>query len=342
MNPKILFLSHNPHEAHLSFAKSVGAYVKILRLDFIVKTLKKFPKLRDLYVLVSFFYSIFIKSDWDVIISEGGSSFYVSVFLKARNPRIKIVFLDIDLFFYTREKGEHPKEFISKTVSLFYGRFKTIRNATKSIDAVLSVSEQNKEMASRHVNVPSEVTPPYPSGAKKWDIPRKNYGLYVGRLDEDKNIRRIVEFGIQCPYFEKFIILGDGTLRDYVESAARLNRKIVYLGYRRDVARFYSECRFLVHIPDWDPHPCTTMEAALCGCFPVISKGVGTKYLFDKHFITGNPDDFEDINNKIKYFLDNEGKMRRRLARISKKIPSKADSVNNFKSKFYDILKEIQ
>ena len=327
---KTIFLSHHPHEVHLEFAKSVNAKIKTVHLNWFIKLTKKAFFLNYFYPLISLFYSFFIRGNEDCLLVDGGSSLYLAAFLKIRRPRLKIIFLDGDLFFYGL-KDVLLKGHLNKLPIFFYNK----------IDGVISVSEQSRQKAEKYVNVPVLVSPPYPQPMKKTSVKRKNYGLYVGRLDPDKNIKRIVEFGLQCPYFEKFIVVGDGTQKEYVKDLSQVNTKLVYAGQRKDVNKFYSECKFLIHIPDYDPHPCTTMESALCGCFPIISTGTGTKYLFNKQFIIENPNDFDSINKKIGYILKNEKKSRELLSSSSKKFPSKSLSIRSFKNNFHRMIKEV-
>jgi len=332
---KTLFLSHNPEGVHLEFAKSIDAEIKIIPFKSYISLTKSYKLLSYLYPFISLIYSLFIRFKGEIIIVDGGSSLYTAVFFKKRNPKIKIIYLDGDLLFYNiitqKLNRKHNK------IKLFF-----IMKLIKNIDASISVSKQNKEFLSQILKVPGKVVVPYPKEIKRISLKRKDYGLYVGRLDPDKKIERIINFAIQCPYFEKFIVVGDGILNKYVRRIANNNKKIFYFKKRDDVEKFYSKCKFLIHIPDSDPHPCTTMEAVICGCFPILSKGVGTKYLFDDIFIVNNPDDFNEINDKINFILNNEKKSRYLLKESFKKILSKKECLIKFKKEFNLLLNKIQ
>ena len=328
---KVLFLSHKPHEVHLEFAKAVGAKIKQVNLDWFVRLTKKIPLMSYVYPLVSIFYSFFVRVKEDFLLVDGGSSLYVAAFIKVIHPNIKIIFLNGDLFFYNLKKSSLESQ-LGKIPSFFYN----------NIDGIISVSKQSEDMALNYLKVPSEVVTPYPKNIKNVKVKRKNYGLYVGRLDPDKNIKRIVEFGLQCPYFEKFFVVGDGSFRSYIEELSKENSKLVYFGHRKDIERFYSECKFLIHLSDKDPHPCTTMEAALGGCFPIISEGTGTKYLFDKYLRVNDSGNFSEINKKIRYIIDNESELRKELKIQTKRFPTKDGSIGEFINKFSIIFKKIE
>ena len=323
---KIIFLSHNPHEVHLDFAESVGAEIKKMPfLDSWVNLTKRFRPFVLLQIPISFLYAIFMAPK-DIIISDGGSCLWVAAFLKLKNKKTKLIYLDADLMFYKADKR-------NKIVNLF------IRRAAKKIDGIISVSEQNKKYISLYSGAPVKVVPPYLKNMKKSGLKRKNYGLYVGRLDPDKNIKRVIEFAEQCPFVEKLLIVGDGVQKNFVEAEARRTGKIIYAGARDDVGKFYDQCKFLIHIPDADPHPCTTIEAAACGCFPIISEESGTSYLFDDIFLIENPDDFKEINKRIETILDNEKKYSKILAESMKNYPKKEKLLNKFKESFGELIK---
>jgi glycosyltransferase involved in cell wall biosynthesis len=324
---KILFLSHHPHEIHLQIVKSLGTRIQILHLEWLVNLTKKISFVWYFYFLFSFLYSLFIKVKEDILLVDGGTSLYIGVFLKIRYPNLKIILFDDDLFFYKiNEKS------LINLPSVFYNK----------IDAVISVSEQNKERILRYIKVPAYSFSPYPRSLKKIKEIRRNDGLYLGRLDPDKDIKRIIKFGLQCPFFEKFIIVGNGIFKSYTKKLSLVNKKLIYNKPTKEVEKFYSRCKFLIHIPDYDPHPFTTMEAALCDCFPIISKGVGTNYLFDDLFIVNDPNNFEEINEKIKYILENENEAKRLLKDSIKRFSTKDKTIKDFHNKFYKLINEIR
>lgn len=314
---KAIFLSHLPHESHLAFANSVNARTLDLKINWYVTGAKKILFLGHFYPIIAFIYSLFINVDGDVILVDGGSSLIIAYFLKIMNKNVKIIYIDDDLYFY------NIKTKLGKKInSIFYNK----------IDAVISVSKQNMQKTLEYINKPIMVCEPFPKDVRKVKIKRKNYGLYVGRLDLDKNIKGIITFAIQCPYFEKFIIIGNGSHVDYVKKICRKNKKIVYLGEKDNLSDYYSECKFLIHLPDFEPYGCTPLEATLCNCYPIVSKGVGSKYLFNNLFIVNNSNDFREINKKVKYILDNE-KYAYSLLRLARsKIKLKKKSVDTFKS----------
>ena len=322
---KTLFLSHKPHPAHLGFAEAVGAKVKILPFEKFARAIQTYPIIGGgAYAILSFVRGLCMSEQADFLIVDGGLPIPTAIALKKRHPGLKVVYLDADLFLYSIQ---------NRTVEW--------KMLLGTIDGIITVSKEHRKHIPVFLNVPIRICPPYPKDIQRRDVPRKKYGVYVGRLDSDKNIQKTIEFGLQCPHFEKFIVVGDGLFRPHLERIALKNKKIQYVGWQKDVETYYNTSSFLIHIPDHDPHPTTTMEAALGGCFPIISGGVGTKYLFNKIFIVNDANNFDEINQKIKFIRDHEGSARALLQEATQKIMRKDDSLRCCKKAFFEIIKEL-
>jgi len=327
MTDRVLFLSHDPHAVHTAFAQSVGAREYCTGLKKYVALTKKIPWTGHFFAPYSFIRSLFIKAPEDILLVDGGASIYLALGLKLRKPWLKIIYLDGDTMFHSVRNAKPYQQYLAAKL-------------LKRIDAVISVSKQNQAQVT--IDVPSAVCPPFPKTVQLANVERKPYGLYVGRLDPDKNIMDIISFGLQCPDFERFVVVGDGVLRPEIEKIAQENPKLQFAGFRTDVSRYYSMCSFLVHLPEYDPHPTVTMEAALCGCFPIMSPGTGSKYLFDPLFTVQNPTDFPTINEKVSYITRNQSKLRESLNKNIEKIPTQESSVSHFKKTFSYLAQQIQ
>jgi len=151
-----------------------------------------------------------------------------------------------------------------------------------------------------------------------------------------------MRLALQCSCFDKFIIAGNGAYKNYIRKVALEKNKILYLEWRKDLTPLYKQCKFLIHIPDYDPHPCVPMEAALAGCFPIISEGTGLGYLFDDIFIVKDPENFNDIRKKICYINKRPKEAKKLLAEAIKKFPRKEESLRNFQKIFNEILIKLK
>lgn len=320
MPAKVLFLSHDPHAVHTAFAQSIGAREYRTSLKKFVALTKKIAWTGHFFAPYSFLYSLFIRVNEDIVFVDGGASVYVALGLKLRQPRLRIIYLDGDTMFHAVRHAKPYQQYLAGKL-------------LKHLDAVISVSQQNQQQVT--IDVPQAVCPPFPKAVTLVDQPRKTDGLYIGRLDPDKNIMQIIAFGLQCPDFEKFVVVGDGVLRPEIEQLARENPKLQYVGFQSEVATYYSSCSFLIHTPDYDPHPTVTMEAALCGCFPIMSPQTGSNYLFDPVFTVADPADFTAMNERIAYIKTHQPAMRESLKKSAENIPTKESSVAHFKKSFF-------
>ena len=327
MKFKVLFLSHDPHPVHTAFADSVGARYYQTQLKKFVACTKTVRWTGHFYAPYSFLYSLFIRVKEDVVLIDGGASLYVALGLKLRNWRLKLMYLDGDTMFYSLHQAKSYQKYLAyKLLTL--------------LDAVISVSDLNQSYVT--IAVPKAVCVPFPAAVQSANIQRQQYGLYVGRLDPDKKVMEVITFALQCPIFEKFVVVGDGVLRPEIEKLAATNPKLQYEGWQKDVAYYYSQCSFLIHLPDHDPHPTVTMEAALCGCFPIMSPGTGSKYLFDPVFTASDPADFTALNDKITYISHNQTRMRALLRDSLAKVPTRESSIAHFLQSFDVLLKQIK
>jgi glycosyltransferase involved in cell wall biosynthesis len=327
MMPSVLFLSHDPHEVHAAFAQAVGARYYQTHLKKFVALTKSIPFTGHFFAPYSFFYSLFITVTEDILLVDGGASIYLALGIKWRKPHVRIVYLDGDTMFHAIRHAKPYQQYLAAKL-------------LRGIDAVISVSAQNQSLVT--IDVPQAVCPPFPKAVTKTNADRKPYGLYVGRLDPDKNILDSIAFGLQCPHFEKFIVVGDGVLRKDVEQIAQKNPKLQYVGYQKNVSDYYNTCSFLIHLPEYDPHPTVTMEAALCGCFPIMSPGTGSNYLFDPLFTVADPADFNLLNDRIAYIQQNTAALRDQLTTDAKEIPTRTASIEQFRKSFVNLVNQIK
>lgn len=327
MMPSVLFLSHDPHEVHAAFAQAVGARYYQTHLKKFVALTKLIPFTGHFFAPYSFIYSLFITVTEDIILVDGGASIYLALGIKWRKPNVRIVYLDGDTMFYSIRNAKPYQQYLAAKL-------------LRGIDAVISVSEQNHSQVT--ISAPGAVCTPFPKAVTKTNVDRKPYGLYVGRLDPDKNIIDVISFGLQCPTLEKFIVVGDGVLRKEVEQIAQKNPKLQYEGFRKNVSNYYNNCSFLIHLPDYDPHPTVTMEAALCGCFPIMSPGTGSRYLFDPIFTVTDPADFNFLNERVEYIQQNAAALRDNLTSNTKGIPTRVASTEQFRQSFLELVKQIK
>jgi len=322
---RVLFLSHDPHEAHAAFARAVGARMRRIPFAPFLRSAKRWRILIHFYPFLALLYSFFLKVEEDVLLVDGGSSLYLAVFLKLRRPHTKLVYIDDDLHLYHLER---------KGVSSFDRFF------LRRVDAAVSGSEQNAVVARRLLDVPVDVCHPFGKAVSRRDVDREQAGLFVGRLDPDKDVISIIKSGIACPHFRKFYVVGDGPLRKRVVRLARKHRKLEFVGPVKDVGYWFSKCSFLLHTPSQEPFGVTPFEALRCGCYPLVSEGVGAASLLDPLFVLERTS-AREVSRRADRILKDPTPARKAAKASLKNAPSREASSERFKEVFSRLVREV-
>lgn len=92
---------------------------------------------------------------------------------------------------------------------------------------------------------------------------------YVGRLEPEKGIDRLLDLVAQNPRFA-FHVAGDGSLRPAVESMARHEANLHYHGWIQDIPRFLSPMESVVFTAPSEGMPYALLESLWANCLPLI------------------------------------------------------------------------
>jgi glycosyltransferase involved in cell wall biosynthesis len=135
-----------------------------------------------------------------------------------------------------------------------------------------------------------------------------NYGLFVGRLTEDKGVLTLVKAWGQLKLQIPLRIAGDGPLRAQLE--AEIGRggqsTVSLLGQisHDDILAAMKRARFLILPSEWyEGFPMTIVEAFACG-LPVICPALGSMQEIVDDGRTGlhfRPLDAEDLAHKVEW-----------------------------------------
>lgn len=164
-------------------------------------------------------------------------------------------------------------------------------------DHLIAVSEEVRQYHIRFSHLPTEKTttilngvdtnkfsPDPEAGAQL----RGEFGIspttplvgIVGRLLPQKDhhtfLRAAKNISKECPD-ARFLIVGDGDLRDQLEARARglgLEKEIIFCGIRRDIPRVMSALDVLVFSSLWEGLPVALLEG-MATARPVVSTAVG-------------------------------------------------------------------
>ncbi|MBB5338417.1 glycosyltransferase [Tunturiibacter gelidoferens] len=99
------------------------------------------------------------------------------------------------------------------------------------------------------------------------------YGLYVGRLTEEKGLRSLLNAWPDVPPSVCLKIIGDGPLESLLRQASEADPRIEYLGRKSlaEVCEYLAKAAFLVFPSEWyEPFGRTIVEA-YCKGTPVIA-----------------------------------------------------------------------
>jgi len=97
--------------------------------------------------------------------------------------------------------------------------------------------------------------------------------ISVGRMDEGKNHKLLIESFYKANLNAKLWLIGDGPLRKNLEKMVKnlkLENKVIFWGRQKNVYEFLSKANCFVFGSNYEGFPNVLLEALLCG-LPVIS-----------------------------------------------------------------------
>jgi len=155
--------------------------------------------------------------------------------------------------------------------------------------------------------------------------------LYVGRLDLVKGVKYLLEAGARVLSTRenlKFLIVGDGSLRQEYERFARpFLPNIIFTGWRDDIPRLMNIADIFV-IPSLSEGAANVaMEASASG-LPVIATGVGEVPRIVPDGVTGiltKPKDVNAMAEAMEKLIDNPALARQMGAAGRKRMEEKYD-----------------
>jgi glycosyltransferase involved in cell wall biosynthesis len=145
---------------------------------------------------------------------------------------------------------------------------------------------------------------------------KKTVLLYVGRLPPEKNVDRLLrEFGSLGRDDVKLVIIGDGSEKGRLEgmsSALGVREKVMFMGMRNDVERFYSVADIFISPSKYEPFGQVILEAMASGLPCIAFKRVVPEYEVAseeiiENSITGfcvDPSNKDEFQEKLRYLID--------------------------------------
>jgi len=154
----------------------------------------------------------------------------------------------------------------------------------------------------------------------------KGYGLYFGRLSDEKGLLTLLKALKLCPEIP-FYIAGSGPQEKELKEFAGMTglRNATFLGFKKgeDLKKLVQEASFTVIPSEWYENcPMSVIESLALGT-PVIGSRIGGIPELVRDGVTGftfTPGDSKDLSAKIKNFaanpmlIENYGKNARKIA----------------------------
>jgi glycosyltransferase involved in cell wall biosynthesis len=141
------------------------------------------------------------------------------------------------------------------------------------------------------------------------------YGLYVGRLTEEKGVRSLLNAWTDVPASASLKIIGDGPLESIVRQASEVDPRIEYLGRKSlpEVCEYLGKAAFLLFPSQWyEPFGRTIVEAYSKGTPVIAALTPPMKAMVDEG-VTGllyNPSDSKDLAATVSILMADKERLK--------------------------------
>jgi glycosyltransferase involved in cell wall biosynthesis len=158
--------------------------------------------------------------------------------------------------------------------------------------------------------------------------------LYVGRLPPEKNVGRLLKEVQKLRKDNvKLLIVGDGSERRRLEKVCGtlgLEKKVIFLGIREDVERFYSIADIFISPSKYEPFGQVILEAMASGLPSVAFKRMLPEYEVAadeiiEDAVTGycvNPYEKDEFRKKLIYLIENP-EIRKKMGEAGRRVCQK-------------------
>jgi glycosyltransferase involved in cell wall biosynthesis len=236
-------------------------------------------------------------------------------------------------------KGVYRNSKLQTASTVFMTAFHKLAGTWKNkVDKYITMTEFAKNMfLNSSLNVPADkwvIKPNFTPDPGVGREDREEFFLFMGRLTKEKGIETILEATKVFNFTLK--IIGDGPLRELVETYAARNPNIIYAGFQQKpyITEELKKCKALLFPSVWyEGFPMTILESFAAGT-PVISSKLGAmvEMIDDKsNGLHVKPGDVNDLVEKIKW-LSQDATFAKNLGRQARRdYEEKYSPENNYK-----------
>ncbi|MGI2799435.1 glycosyltransferase [Photobacterium damselae] len=195
------------------------------------------------------------------------------------NNNIKIISRNINSLskLSQNDKSTWRRKVVYPLIKRFYGHSDLIINQCNGMKNELLLSNAN--LKDKSIVIYNPVNYEIEEESKKIDykkIIKRNYLLYVGRLENQKDIHSLIySFSIILNYEPglQLRIIGKGSLERELKGLSKqlgLDKNIEFLGFKSDVSKYYLEAKAVLLTSYFEGFPNVLIESVTLGT-PVIS-----------------------------------------------------------------------
>ncbi|GAB6056272.1 glycosyltransferase [Methanobacterium alkalithermotolerans] len=316
MNKKILYIHQGSHPVHGAFASVITSNYVNAGNTYFQMFLRLFNSIKDI--------------NYDIAFLEGGMCLPYAYIKKLFNPRMKIILLNADNFFYILPRSN----WIKFNIMIFFLSY---------VDNIIAISAMNKIEASKYFAGDIKVVNSFGVNNYFHNNPHLNSNklLFIGshRLDKryDLLIKAVELLNNEKFKFELYLV---GSCCDNIDVDFPWLHKE---GFQKNIKYYFEKCSMYIHPSDFDPCPVTIFEAMSAGILTLITKCTGQSDIFSKNnlgCLILEDNDPEIIAEKINEIYQKPFSWKKKISRQCVNT-SKKYSQKNQTEKFSAIFKKI-
>lgn len=327
---KIIFLSNHPHPVHGAWAESINAKFILDRVNYKIK-IPFFSR-----IIKSIITFLKIPKDTYLILCESSSQLTTGILWKIFNKTKKIVAIisDPKVYYLKNNKGIKRRVYIQ---------------LLNKVDLFIPTSPLMSSFLPKEIKSKKIIVFPYVDLLRyskyKSNLSNKLI-ISIGRISYDKGTDISLEIfkAINKKHKDsKILFLGMGKLKEELENKKIKNAS--FLGWVDKPEEYLQKGSIYLSSARIEPAGIAVLEAMTIGLVPIVSGGVGNKYIverIDKSLVINNEEEAIEIIEK----LWNNPKLLETYSQKAKKIAkeyNKKKSLKRFKKAMtYVGVKEIK
>lgn len=313
---KTIFLNNHPHPVHGAWAESINA-------EFILDRVMKFKIPGISRIVKSLSTLMKIPKDTDIVLCESSSQLIAGSLWKSlnKNKKLALIVSDPKVYYFKKMKG------LKRKINLW------MLNKT---DLLIPTSPLMKSLIPKEIKAVKKVVFPYVDVERYngYTCSKERILIFTGRISYEKGADKtlgafkLIKNNVKEA---KLYMLGFGKLQEKLESEQV--QDVIFTGWTDKPEDYLKKGSIYISLARIEPAGIAILEAMLLGLVPVISQGVGNKYIVEKinkELVINNEQEAANLIEK----LWNNKILLKKYSEKAKKIAigyDKNKSLENFK-----------